>query len=58
MALFQELNDAGMTILIVTHEHDIAQHARRIIELRDGRIIRDAAVADRRLATSAPMGVG
>ncbi|MCC6930020.1 MAG: ABC transporter ATP-binding protein [Gemmatimonadaceae bacterium] len=50
MALFQELNDEGITILLVTHEHDIADYARRILEVRDGRIIRDHAVADRHIA--------
>ncbi len=50
MALFQELNDHGITILLVTHEPDIAQYARRIVEMRDGRIIRDHPVADRRYA--------
>jgi putative ABC transport system ATP-binding protein len=53
MALFQELNDQGITILIVTHEPDIAQHAKRIVEFRDGRIIRDVAVAGRRSAHDA-----
>ena len=47
MALFQELNDAGITILIVTHESDIARYAKRIIEVLDGRIVRDEAVKDR-----------
>ncbi|MEQ9103960.1 MAG: ABC transporter ATP-binding protein [Rhodothermales bacterium] len=41
MTLFQELNDSGITILLVTHEHDVAEYATRVIELRDGRIIRD-----------------
>jgi len=50
MALFQELNDQGMTIVLVTHEPDIAQYATRIVEVRDGRILRDHAVADRRRA--------
>ena len=50
MALFQELNAQGMTILVVTHEHDIAECATRIIELRDGNIIRDEPVLDRRVA--------
>ena len=50
LALFQELNDQGITILLVTHEHDIAQYTRRIVELRDGRVIRDHPVEDRRLA--------
>ena len=50
MALFQELNGQGITILLVTHEHDIAEHARRIVELRDGLIIRDEPVLERRIA--------
>jgi len=41
MSLFQELNDDGATILLVTHEHDLAAYARRIVELRDGLVIRD-----------------
>jgi putative ABC transport system ATP-binding protein len=41
MALFQELNDQGITLLIVTHEPDIASYTRRVIEVRDGHIIRD-----------------
>ena len=50
MALFQELNDQGITILIVTHEPDVAKYARRIVEVRDGRIIHDHPVQDRRSA--------
>ena len=50
MALFQELNEQGITILLVTHERDISQCAQRIIELRDGHIIRDEPVLDRRNA--------
>jgi predicted ABC-type transport system involved in lysophospholipase L1 biosynthesis ATPase subunit len=38
MDLFQELNEASLTIVIVTHEHDIAGRAHRIVRLRDGRI--------------------
>ena len=41
MGLFQELHDSGQTIVLVTHEHDIAAHARRQIHLLDGRIERD-----------------
>jgi putative ABC transport system ATP-binding protein len=48
MALFQELHAQGMTILLVTHEPDVAHYAQRIVEMRDGRIRRDVAVADRR----------
>ena len=39
--LFQELNEQGITILVVTHEHDVIEYARRVIELRDGKVIRD-----------------
>ncbi|MGH7607251.1 MAG: ABC transporter ATP-binding protein [Gemmatimonadales bacterium] len=41
MALFEELHRSGQTIVLVTHEHDIAAHARRQIHLLDGRIARD-----------------
>ncbi|MBX3681803.1 MAG: ABC transporter ATP-binding protein [Thauera sp.] len=44
MALFQELNAQGITIVLVTHEPDIAAHAHRVIEMRDGHIVRDARV--------------
>jgi len=50
MALFQQLNDQGITILLVTHEPDIAQYAKRVVEMRDGRILRDHAVTGRRNA--------
>ncbi len=36
LALFERLNDAGKTIIMVTHEHDVARHAKRIVRLRDG----------------------
>ena len=41
MALFQELNEEGVTILLVTHEDEVARYAKRIVELRDGKIIKD-----------------
>jgi putative ABC transport system ATP-binding protein len=41
MALFRELNREGATIVIVTHDHDVAANARRTIEMRDGRIVAD-----------------
>jgi putative ABC transport system ATP-binding protein len=46
MALFEELHGAGQTILLVTHEHDIAAHAHRQIHLLDGRIERDERTSD------------
>lgn len=45
MGLFEELNRSGMTIILVTHEMDIAGHAKRVIEMRDGRVLRDAPTA-------------
>ena len=43
MSLLQGLNREGITIVLVTHEQDIAAHARRIISFRDGRVIEDRA---------------
>jgi len=50
MSVFQELNDQGITILLVTHETDIAQYAKRIVVMRDGLIVSDRQVWDRRNA--------
>ncbi|MDD5562267.1 MAG: ABC transporter ATP-binding protein [Thermoanaerobaculaceae bacterium] len=41
MALFDELNRNGNTIVLVTHEEDIAQHARKVVRLRDGKIVEE-----------------
>ena len=41
MALFQELNRQGMTVVLVTHEPDVARFARRIIVFRDGKVVED-----------------
>jgi len=43
MALFEDLNRRGNTIVLVTHEEDIAAHARRIVRLRDGKVLQDHA---------------
>jgi len=47
MALFQTLNDAGITIVVVTHEQEVARFARRILSFRDGRLIEDTVPTDR-----------
>ena len=41
MVLFDELNAKGNTIVLVTHEEDIARHARRVIRLRDGKVVEE-----------------
>jgi len=51
MQILQTLNEEqGLTIVIVTHEHDIAQYAKRALEFRDGRLRRDSVVPDRLVA--------
>jgi putative ABC transport system ATP-binding protein len=52
MALFQELNDQGITVVIVTHEPEVARYAKRIVEVRDGRILKDHPVEGRRSAAA------
>ena len=47
MSILQKLNDEGLTIVLVTHEPDIAQYAKRVITFRDGRVRRDELVAQR-----------
>lgn len=47
MGIFQKLNDQGITILMVTHELDIASYTKRTVVLRDGLIVSDTAVANR-----------
>ena len=52
MALFQELNEQGITIVMVTHEPDVAQYCKRIVEVRDGRIKHDHPVKERHNAAA------
>jgi putative ABC transport system ATP-binding protein len=47
MEVFQKLNDDGLTVVLVTHEPDIAQYAKRSIQFRDGKIRRDEAIQNR-----------
>jgi len=51
MEIFQNLNDKGLTIVLVTHEHDIAQFAKRVLVFRDGKIRKDDPVPNRPRAT-------
>ena len=51
MNIFQGLNaERGITVLLITHEHDIAEYAERRIAFRDGRVVTDAPIARRRQA--------
>ena len=49
MGIFQDLNDEGKTIVLITHEPDIAQHAKRIVHGRDGRIHQDVEIEQHRI---------
>ena len=51
MEIFQNLNDKGLTIVLVTHEHDIAQFAKRVLVFRDGKVRKDDPVVHRPKAT-------
>jgi putative ABC transport system ATP-binding protein len=51
MEIFQTLNDTGLTIVLVTHEHDISQFAKRVLVFRDGKIRKDDSVRSRPKAT-------
>jgi putative ABC transport system ATP-binding protein len=59
MGVFQGLNDQGITVVLVTHEPDIAQYSKRMVAMKDGRLILDQPVRKRRSArvemTAAPL---
>ncbi|MFA6533858.1 MAG: ABC transporter ATP-binding protein [Patescibacteria group bacterium] len=50
MEILEKLNDSGKTIILVTHEKDTAEHAKRVIKIRDGMLAGDEMVENRRLA--------
>jgi len=53
MEIFQKLaREKGITVVLITHEHDIAEYGERVITVRDGRVVSDEAVAQRRDASA------
>jgi putative ABC transport system ATP-binding protein len=49
MGIFQQLNEDGKTVVLITHEPDIAQHAKRVVHVRDGRIQKDERIEQRKV---------
>jgi putative ABC transport system ATP-binding protein len=49
MEIFQHLNEEGISVVLITHEMDIAQHAKRVVMLRDGEIVTDRLIQERRI---------
>ncbi|MFA6167408.1 MAG: ABC transporter ATP-binding protein [Gemmatimonadaceae bacterium] len=58
MALFQDLNAQGITILIVTHEPEVSKYAKRIVDVSDGRIVRDHRVTEHHSAADDLQALG
>jgi putative ABC transport system ATP-binding protein len=58
MAIFQELNDEGKTVVLITHEQDISEHAKRVVTFRDGKVLSDVPVTKRRHAVRPKALVG
>lgn len=57
MSVFQQLNDEGVTIVLVTHEKDISEHAKRVVQLRDGLVVSDEFIERRRMADNGDGGM-
>ena len=49
MEIFARVNDSGHTIVMITHEPDIAEHAKRILFIKDGKLVRDEKVKKRKI---------
>jgi putative ABC transport system ATP-binding protein len=49
MGIFQDLNDSGKTVVLITHEPDVAHHAKRVVHVRDGKIQQDEHIQQQRI---------
>ena len=49
--MLQELNEQGITVVLVTHDARVARHAQRVVHIRDGRVVLDEMVEDRIIAS-------
>ncbi len=58
LSMFQSLNRSGRTIIMVTHDREVAEHAERIIEMRDGQILGDHNLSTSRRASPEETGIG
>ena len=56
MAVFQDLNEQGKTVVVITHEQDISEYAKRVVVFRDGKLVEDHPVVRRRAATAMAAG--
>jgi putative ABC transport system ATP-binding protein len=56
MAVFQDLNERGKTVVVITHEQDISEYAKRVVMFRDGKLVEDHPVVRRRAATAMAAG--
>jgi len=54
LTLFEELHSQGLTLVVVTHDHDVAARAHRVITMRDGLIVEDAAQIPHKPAAPTP----
>jgi putative ABC transport system ATP-binding protein len=58
MGIFQDLNDDGKTVVVITHEPDIARHGKRIVHVKDGRVVADEGVDQVRVSESSRKSEG
>lgn len=58
LALFEELHSSGQTIILVTHESDVAQHAKRVVRMKDGKVLSDLSTREDVARTESVLAAG